>query len=107
MAYRNKTRLYRTYVFFKLAHTNLSVTFKFHELNRQTLILSGIGENSDTYFQEQDLHVQGRGGFRLKPHIEVRFKWMWFPIEIFQSPDFSFRKGSKKKFDPASSRGLP
>ena len=28
-------------------------------------------------------HGQGGGGgerFRLKPHIEVRFKWMWFPM---------------------------
>ena len=49
----------------------------------------------------------GGGGLRLKPHIEVRFKWMWFPIGIFQSPNFSFREGSKKKFDTASSRGLP
>ena len=47
----------------------------------------------------------GGGGFRLKPHIEVRFKWMWFPIGIFQSPNFSLREGSKKKFDTASSRG--
>ena len=49
----------------------------------------------------------GGGGFRLKPHIEVRFKWMWFSIGIFQSPNFSLREGSKKKFDTASSRGLP
>ena len=49
----------------------------------------------------------GGGGFRLKPHIEVRFKWMWFPIGIFQSPNFSLRESSKKKFDTASSRGLP
>ena len=49
----------------------------------------------------------GGGGFRLKPHIEVRFKWMWFPIGIFESPNFSLREGSKKKFDTASSRGLP
>ena len=46
------------------------------------------------------------GGFRLKPHIEVRFKWMWFPIGIFQSPNFWLREGSKKTFDTASSRGL-
>ena len=32
---------------------------------------------------------------------------MWFPIGIFQSPNFSLREGSKKKFDTASSRGLP
>ena len=51
--------------------------------------------------------IKGGGGFRLKPHIEVRFKWMWFPIGIFQSPNFSLREGSKKKFDTASSRGLP
>ena len=49
----------------------------------------------------------GGGGFRLKPHIEVRIKWMWFPIAIFQSPNFSLREGSKKKFDTASSRGVP
>ena len=49
----------------------------------------------------------GGGGFRLKPHIEVRLKWMWFPIGILQSPNFSLREGSKKKFDTASSRGLP
>ena len=49
----------------------------------------------------------GGGGFRLKPHIEVRFKWLWFPIGIFQSPNFSLRESSKKKFDTASSRGLP
>ena len=49
----------------------------------------------------------GGGGFRLKPHIEVKFKWMWFPIGILQSPNFSLREGSKKKFDTASSRGLP
>ena len=33
--------------------------------------------------------------------------WMWFPIGIFQSPNFSLRESSKKKFDTASSRGLP
>ena len=29
---------------------------------------------------------------------------MWFPIGIFQSPNFSLRESSKKKFDTASSR---
>ena len=48
----------------------------------------------------------GGGGFRLKPHIEVRFKWMLFPIGIFQSLIFSLREHSKKKFDNASSRSL-
>ena len=49
----------------------------------------------------------GRGEFRLKPHIEVRFKWMWFPIAIFQSPNVSLTESSKKKFDTASSRSIP
>ena len=48
----------------------------------------------------------GVGGFRLNLHIEVSFKWMWFPIGIFQSLYFSLREGSKKKFDTASSRGF-
>ena len=45
----------------------------------------------------------GGGGGRLKPHIEVSFKWMWFPTGIFQSPNFSLRDGSEKKFGTASS----
>ena len=28
--------------------------------------------------------VGGGGGFRLKPHIEVRLKWMWFPMGFFK-----------------------
>ena len=50
-------------VFWRLENKSSECNFKFHELIRQTLILFGIGENSDTYFQEQYLHPRmGRGG---------------------------------------------
>ena len=67
-----------------------------------------VAQDVPEIFEEEHLGGGGGGGgFRLNPHIEVRFKWMWFPIGIFQSPNFSLREGSKKKFDTASSRGLP
>ena len=47
----------------------------------------------------------GGGGFRLKPHIEVRFKWMWLHIRIFQRPNFILREKSKEKFDTVSWKG--
>ena len=37
------------------------------------------------------------GGFRLKPHIEVSFKWMWFHIGICQSPKFLTQGGLKEE----------
>ena len=39
----------------------------------------------------------GGGGGRRKPHIEVRFKWMWFPIETFHSRNFSLRDGNSRR----------
>ena len=69
--------------------------------------LWGIRYFEDTNKKEKE-RWGGGGGFKLKPHIEVRFKWMWFPKGIFQSRRFSLREleSSKKKFDTASSRGL-
>ena len=74
MAYR-KNSLIKDVCILKLAHKKSECNFQFHELNCQTLILFGIGEYGDTYFQEQDLHVQGRGGggFATKPRIRFEF----------------------------------
>ena len=47
---------------------------------------------------EEYRHEQARcpPGFSLKPHIEVRFKWRWFPTGIFSKSKF-LAQGELKK----------
>ena len=37
----------------------------------------GVGTRARIFFEVCCQEGGGGGGFRLKPHIEVRFKWMW------------------------------
>ena len=50
---------------------------------------------------------EGRGGIETKTAQRCQIQVNVSPYRKFQSPNFSLREGSKKKFDTASSRGLP